>query len=222
MPKWVTAVALAKRSTPQRTARAMSRAAGKPELTAAMSTPSPRKFAMSQPTRKITAAPMALGTQANTKSVTRPTPGMARASTAKVRKRTKIAQNTMTASSWEGDLRRPARPIADTRPQVSARWSKATARASRLSKSAATQAATSPTAASVSMARMLGSTATSRLWRSCRAAQTRSPHVSAMVRASFSSAAPERVGYQDSIAIRSATKSSRIISTSPLPTTYPE
>ncbi len=178
------AVALAKRSTPHRIARARSRASGRRALTAAMRTPSPRKFATSQPTSRISAAPMTRGTHEKTNSVRRPVPGMASASMATGKKSTRTLQKTTSPSTCEGGLRTPARFSAATMPHASARRSKATACASRRATRALTHAPASPTAASVSIARIPGSTSISLVLRSARAAHTRSPHISVMIRAS--------------------------------------
>ena len=171
-------MAAAKRRTPQRTARARSRASGTRALTAAIRAPSPRKLATSQPTRRIPAAPKIFGSPASTKSVRRPVPGMARASTPRVTKTMKMLQNTTRPMTSEGSRRTPERPRAMVTPHSSARRSMARARARRLTTRAVIQPPARPTAARVSMARMPGITRASRALRFLMAAHTRSPHAS--------------------------------------------
>ncbi len=128
---------------------------------------------------------MTRGTHENMNSVSRPVPGIASASMAMERKRTRMLQKTTSPSTCDGGRRTPARPSCETMPQLSARRSKATACATRRVTRAAIHAPARPTTARVSIARMPGITRTSLIFRSASAAHTRSPHMSVMFRASF-------------------------------------
>src|SRR2546425_688424 len=182
IPISVSAVANANSRTSHRAARARTRASGRPALTAAISTPCPRKFAASQPTTRISSAESVRGRRCISVRVAPGAPGIARASIPMVAKTTKTLQITLSRRRSDGALETPARASAPVRPHVRLRRSRSTARARRPTSAPPTQPSAAPKATSVSIARTLGMTTRSVPTVSRTAVQTRSRQKSAILR----------------------------------------
>ena len=186
MPRWVIAVALAKSSTPQRIARASRRASGRRAFTAAISAPSPRKLATSQPTRRIRAAPMTPRHPREDELGQAPGAGNREGVDGHGEEEDEDAPEDdepqhlrgRPADARAAELRRrcPSSPRAGRRPPPAPRAG------SRARRSTRRPGRRRPGSASRGCP---GITRTSRVFRSASAAHTRSPHMSVMFRASF-------------------------------------